>query len=67
VVECLRVTGRFDFLLKVMVKDIQELDRLITDQLSKIDEIGHMESFIILNTVKKSWTIPIDYSQKIKV
>lgn len=62
VVECYQVTGSFDYQLKVMVKDIESLDRLITDKLGKIEEIGQMQSYIILSAVKSSKVVPFEYN-----
>lgn len=61
VVECHHITGAADFLLKVMVKDINSYERLILDTLSKIEEIGHLQTMMILSTFKKSRAIPLEY------
>ena len=45
-----------------MVKDIESLDRLITDKLGKIEEIGQMQSYIILSAVKSSKVVPFEYN-----
>ena len=54
IVECVQVTGGYDYLLRVVVKDVQGLDKLINSKLSKIDEIGSMRTNVILSTIKKS-------------
>ncbi|MDA9563391.1 Lrp/AsnC family transcriptional regulator [Flavobacteriales bacterium] len=61
VVECLQVTGTFDYQLRVIVKDIPAFDRLISDQLSKVEEIGQMQTYVVLSTVKKSNILPLNY------
>lgn len=61
IVECYQVTGRFDFQMRIMVADIHAFERLISNQLSKIEEIGEMESYVILSTIKKSHLIPLEY------
>lgn len=61
VIECHHITGAADFILKVMVKDINAYERLILDQLSKIEEIGHLQTMMILSTFKKSRAIPLEY------
>ena len=53
VVECLQVTGAFDYQLRVVVKDIPAFDKLITERLSKVEEIGQMQTYVVLSTVKK--------------
>lgn len=59
VIECMQVTGDYDYYLKVIVKDIAEYDDLVNTKLSKIEEIGQMRSSVILSTVKDSHIIPI--------
>ncbi len=62
IVECYKLTGNFDYQLKVMVADIPAFDALIKNELSKIEEIGQMQTLVVLSTVKSSTIIPIDYS-----
>ncbi len=62
VTECYQVTGSFDYQLKVMVRDIESLDRLITDKLGKIDEIRQMQSYVILSAIKDSKIVPFEYN-----
>lgn len=59
VVRCDQVTGEFDYQLKVYTSDIGALDRLITDRISKIPEVGHIKSHIILSEIKHSHVLPI--------
>ncbi|MFT6814782.1 MAG: Lrp/AsnC family leucine-responsive transcriptional regulator [Sphingobacteriales bacterium] len=61
VVECYHVTGGADFLLKVQVKNIGSYERLILDRLSKIEEIGNLQTMMILSTFKLSRKVPLDY------
>lgn len=59
IVECHQVTGDFDYLLRVFTTDIEALDKLITDRISKIPEVGHIKSHIILSEIKHSRVVPI--------
>lgn len=61
IVECHYVTGSADFILKLMVKDMSAYERLIFDKMSKIQEIGNMETMVVLNTLKQSKALPMDY------
>lgn len=58
VVECHQVTGDYDYHLKVYTSDISALDKLITDRISKISEVGTIKSHIILNEIKHSRVVP---------
>lgn len=59
VVMCYQVTGEYDYQLKVYTSDIGALDRLITDKISKIPEVGHIKSHIILSEIKHSHVLPV--------
>ena len=61
IVECYQVTGNFDYLLKVVVKDIPSFEKLIGEKLSKIADIGQMQTNVILSEVKKSPVLPLNY------
>ncbi|MFT7157350.1 MAG: Lrp/AsnC family leucine-responsive transcriptional regulator [Parvicella sp.] len=67
IVECFQLTGNFDYQLKVIVQDIPAFDRLITEKLSKIEEIRQMQTLVVLSTVKNSRIAPIDYSTRLDV
>lgn len=67
VVECYQLTGNFDYQLKVVVRDIPAFDKLITERLSKIEEIRQMQTMVVLSTVKSSPVLPIDYNKPLKV
>ncbi len=67
VVECYQLTGNFDYQLKVVVPDIPAFDKLITENLSKIEEIRQMQTMVVLSCVKSSPVLPIDYSKPLKI
>ncbi|HEY8402759.1 MAG TPA: Lrp/AsnC family transcriptional regulator [Cytophagaceae bacterium] len=58
VVECHHITGAGDFLLKVLTKDIPSYQDLILNKLVEIEEIGNMQSMVILSTFKDSKVMP---------
>jgi DNA-binding Lrp family transcriptional regulator len=59
VVECHHITGSGDFLLKVLTKNISTYQELILEKLVDIDEIGNMQSMVILSTFKDSKVMPL--------
>ena len=61
VVECFQVTGNFDYLLKVFVKDIPAFEKLIGEKLSKVEEIRQMQTTVILSQTKNSKVLPAVY------
>jgi Lrp/AsnC family leucine-responsive transcriptional regulator len=59
VIECHHITGAGDFLLKVITKDIASYQELILEKLVDIEEIGNMQSMVILSTFKDSKVMPL--------
>lgn len=53
VMECYHITGTFDILLKVCVKDIEEYTALISNKLFNLPHVGTMQSVFVLNEAKK--------------
>ena len=61
IVECCQVTGNFDYLLKVFVKDIPAFEKLIGEKLSKVEEIRQMQTMVILSQTKEAKILPVNY------
>jgi Lrp/AsnC family leucine-responsive transcriptional regulator len=61
IVECYQLTGNFDYQIKVLVKDIPAFESLIADKLSTIEEIGQMQTMVVLSKIKDSKVLPIKY------
>jgi Lrp/AsnC family leucine-responsive transcriptional regulator len=61
IVECYQLTGDFDYMLKAIVEDIPSFERLITEKLSRIEEIGQMQTNVVLSKIKDSMVLPFDY------
>ncbi|MFN6943740.1 MAG: Lrp/AsnC family transcriptional regulator [Cytophagaceae bacterium] len=58
VIECHHITGTGDFLLKVITRDMSSYQTLILDKLVDIEEIGNMQSMVVLSTFKDSKVMP---------
>jgi DNA-binding Lrp family transcriptional regulator len=54
VVECHRVSGNFDYLLKLVVKDIEAYEKFIITKLTLIPYLGSVQSLITLSTNKQT-------------
>jgi Lrp/AsnC family transcriptional regulator, leucine-responsive regulatory protein len=61
IMECYQVTGSADYVLIVMMKDIRDFESLISQRLSKMEEIGQMQTMVVLSKPKDSKTLPIEY------
>ena len=54
VVEAYLVSGEYDYLLRIAVKDTKDYERLLREKLYKIKGIRHSKSSFVLRTLKKA-------------
>ena len=66
VVECYHLTGSSDYLLKIMVKDIAAYENLASNRIASIEGIGHLQSMVILSTIKSAKRLPLKYESEVK-
>ncbi len=59
IVDCYHISGKADFLLRVLAKDIPYYEAFVMETLSALPGIQHVESMVILSAVKKSNLYPI--------
>ncbi|GGI57857.1 Lrp/AsnC family transcriptional regulator [Winogradskyella haliclonae] len=59
VLECYHISGDYDYILKVLVKDMQEFREFMVKKLTTIDHIGSTHSMFVINEVKHTTTITI--------
>lgn len=59
VLECHNVSGEFDFLLKIVARDMRGYEVLVREKLSKIDGIGKIQSCFVMGTSKNTTALPI--------
>ena len=59
VVECYTVSGETDFLLRVVVKDVEAYEKLLKGTLLQLPEVGNLSSTFALRHVKSTTEIPI--------
>ncbi len=59
VMECYLMTGDADYLLRVVVPDVQSLERFIVNYLSKIPGIASIKSSFSLKQVKYKTALPL--------
>lgn len=57
VLECYHLSGDYDYLLKVMVKDMQAFRAFMVEKLTKINHIGSTHSMFVINEVKHTTAI----------
>ena len=57
--ECCVLTGRYDYLLKVVAQDLTDYEKLIKGELADIPNVKTLESTIILNQVEVDFDPPL--------
>lgn len=60
ILEAYHITGDGDFLLKLYTPSITDYQQFIVDKLSKIDGVGHIQTKVVLSTVKKEIGFPVN-------
>ncbi|GAB2533138.1 Lrp/AsnC family transcriptional regulator [Spirosoma aerophilum] len=60
VLECNRVSGTFDYLLKIVSRDMDTYNYFYQEQLSVIPGTLHISSFFVMADVKNSTVIPVE-------
>jgi Lrp/AsnC family leucine-responsive transcriptional regulator len=64
VMECYLMTGDSDYLLRVVVADVQALERFIVDFVSRIPGVGNIKSSFALKQVKYQTALPLPGPKK---
>lgn len=54
VVECYTISGEFDFMLKVMCEDMNTYHDFHVNQLSNIENMGHVQSVFVMGVIKQT-------------
>jgi len=56
VVSIIEVTGRFDIMIRVYAKDLEDLHTVVIEKIGKIDGIQNTETFVELQKTDKEPT-----------
>jgi len=59
VLECYHISGDYDYLLKVIVKDMDAFREFMVNKLTSINHIGSTHSMFVINEVKHTTAINI--------
>ena len=59
VLDCCRVSGTFDYLVKLIVTDMDAYNRFYQDRFSTIPGIIHISSFFVMDEVKSTTVLPV--------
>jgi DNA-binding Lrp family transcriptional regulator len=59
VLECHHVTGDYDYLLKVVAHNTEDLEKLVVKKITPIPGVARIHTNLVLKEVKNSTTIPL--------
>ena len=59
VVECYHIAGMFDYLLKVVVKDMDVYREFVSKKLAALENIGKVQSSFVMTEIRHSTALPI--------
>lgn len=58
ITECYHIGGRFDYLLKVAIKNMEAYRDFVSQKLAELDNIGNVQSSFVMSEIKKSHVLP---------
>lgn len=60
VIECYYIAGNFDYLLKVVIKDMGEYQNFLVNKLASLDNIANAQSMFVMTEIKWSTELPVE-------
>ena len=67
VLDCYHVTGEFDYLLRIVVRNRKELQRFVEHQLTPIPGVARIYTSLVLDEIKSSTALPIGIRRRVKL
>jgi Lrp/AsnC family leucine-responsive transcriptional regulator len=64
IMECYLMTGEHDYLLRVVVSDIDDFERVHRNYLTRLPGVSRVSSSFTLRTVRKTNALPIDQASR---
>ena len=62
VLECHHLTGEFDYLMKVLVRNQQHLETFLFEKLTPIPGVDKVRTSIVLREIKESTSLPLEWT-----
>ncbi|MGH1427640.1 MAG: Lrp/AsnC family transcriptional regulator [Arenicella sp.] len=59
VLECYTMTGEWDYMLKIVVKDIRHYEQFVRKKLANLPMIGELHSHIAVTEIKNTTELPL--------
>lgn len=64
VADCHLMTGQRDYLLRIVVPDLESYERFLKDKLTRLKGVAAIESSFALGQIKRSNALPIEIEKK---
>jgi DNA-binding Lrp family transcriptional regulator len=59
VLECFNITGEYDYLLKVVLHNREDLERFVVGELTPLPGVARLQTSLVLSEVKSSVKLPV--------
>lgn len=60
VIECYHIAGMYDYLLKVVLFDMEAYQQFIVNKLARLPNIGNVQSAFVMSEIKSSTALSLD-------
>ena len=57
--ECYNISGAYDYLLKVRVRDMKQYQEFVLSKLGEIESLGSIESTFVMGELKQNYGINV--------
>jgi DNA-binding Lrp family transcriptional regulator len=59
VLECHHITGEYDYLLKVVIRNRKDLERFVIERLTPVPGVARIQTSLVLTEVKSTTALPL--------
>jgi Lrp/AsnC family leucine-responsive transcriptional regulator len=60
VLECYHITGEYDYLLKVALRNRKDLERFVVDRLTPVPGVARIHTSLVFTEVKSTTALPLE-------
>ena len=60
VLECHHITGEYDYLLKVVLKNRKDLERFVVDKITPVPGVARIHTSLVFTEVKSTMALPLE-------
>jgi len=60
VLECHHVTGEYDYLLKVVIRNRKDLERFVIERLTPVRGVARIHTSLVLSEIKTTTALPLE-------